>query len=273
MNFDGNAILYNGEYHDGDPSQGIPASLVTAKWMNAVTQELLAILTAASITPDINDNDQVVTGIQSLIQAAINSVINAAPGALDTLDELAAALGDDANFATTMTNALAAKVAIASIVNNLTSAATNVPLSANMGKVLNDALVALTNAYNAHNHNDSYYTETEVNSLLSGKANSSHDHNYWTVYSGGNGIGWARHSLTGITILTGRVTSIGPTAVKTANYGVTFSDIWIATGNRRTTQYNNGSNYVDHYNATTVWARNGHASDTTDFDYIAIGIS
>lgn len=47
---------------------------------------------------------------QSELTAAINAVINAAPGALDTLDELAAALGDDANFATTITNLVAAKV-------------------------------------------------------------------------------------------------------------------------------------------------------------------
>ena len=38
------------------------------------------------------------------VAAAVNDVINAAPAALDTLDELAAALNDDANFATTMTN-------------------------------------------------------------------------------------------------------------------------------------------------------------------------
>jgi hypothetical protein len=43
------------------------------------------------------------------ITTAIGEVIDSAPGALDTLNELAAALGDDANFATTMTNALAGK--------------------------------------------------------------------------------------------------------------------------------------------------------------------
>ncbi|WP_036647300.1 phage tail protein [Paenibacillus wynnii] len=48
------------------------------------------------------------------IQAAIAALINAAPGALDTLDELALAMGDDANFATTMTNALALKAPLAS---------------------------------------------------------------------------------------------------------------------------------------------------------------
>lgn len=43
------------------------------------------------------------------ITAAINALLDASPGTLDTLNELAAALGDDPNFATTMTNALAEK--------------------------------------------------------------------------------------------------------------------------------------------------------------------
>ena len=42
----------------------------------------------------------------------VNAVIASAPAALNTLDELAAALGDDANFATTVTNSLAAKAPI-----------------------------------------------------------------------------------------------------------------------------------------------------------------
>ena len=44
----------------------------------------------------------------------VNAVIAAAPAALNTLDELAAALGDDANFATTITTSLAAKAPLAS---------------------------------------------------------------------------------------------------------------------------------------------------------------
>ncbi len=47
----------------------------------------------------------------AFVKAAIDALINAAPGALDTLNELAAALGDDANFAATMTAALAGKQA------------------------------------------------------------------------------------------------------------------------------------------------------------------
>lgn len=45
----------------------------------------------------------------AFVAAAIAALLNSAPGALDTLDELAAALGDDPNFATTVTNALANK--------------------------------------------------------------------------------------------------------------------------------------------------------------------
>jgi hypothetical protein len=46
--------------------------------------------------------------------AQVNAVIASAPAALNTLDELAAALGDDANFATTVTTSLAAKAPLAS---------------------------------------------------------------------------------------------------------------------------------------------------------------
>ncbi|MGS3062143.1 phage tail-collar fiber domain-containing protein [Escherichia coli] len=45
----------------------------------------------------------------AFVQAAIAALVDSSPGALDTLNELAEALGNDPNFATTMTNALAGK--------------------------------------------------------------------------------------------------------------------------------------------------------------------
>ena len=45
----------------------------------------------------------------AFVQAAIAALVASSPAALDTLNELAIALGDDPNFATTMTNALALK--------------------------------------------------------------------------------------------------------------------------------------------------------------------
>ena len=50
---------------------------------------------------------------KSYVDSEISSLVNSAPGALDTLDELAAALNDDANFATTVTTSLAAKAPLA----------------------------------------------------------------------------------------------------------------------------------------------------------------
>jgi hypothetical protein len=47
------------------------------------------------------------------VDTAVANVIDSAPAALDTLNELAAALNDDANFATTVTTALATKLPLA----------------------------------------------------------------------------------------------------------------------------------------------------------------
>jgi hypothetical protein len=44
------------------------------------------------------------------VTTAVTNLVNAAPATLDTLNELASALGNDANFATTVTNSLATKV-------------------------------------------------------------------------------------------------------------------------------------------------------------------
>jgi hypothetical protein len=50
---------------------------------------------------------------KSYVDATVAAVIDSAPAALDTLNELAAALGDDANFASTVTTALATKLPLA----------------------------------------------------------------------------------------------------------------------------------------------------------------
>lgn len=46
----------------------------------------------------------------AFVKAAIAALIDSAPGAMDTLNELAAALGDDPNFSATVINALATKL-------------------------------------------------------------------------------------------------------------------------------------------------------------------
>lgn len=50
------------------------------------------------------------TEMNTQISTAVSGLVDAAPGTLDTLNKLAAALGDDPNFATTTANNIAAKV-------------------------------------------------------------------------------------------------------------------------------------------------------------------
>ena len=49
---------------------------------------------------------------ENYVDTEIASLVASAPSTLDTLNELAAALGDDANFSTTMTNSLAGKLSL-----------------------------------------------------------------------------------------------------------------------------------------------------------------
>ena len=51
--------------------------------------------------------------VKAYVDAEVAGVVDSAPGALDTLNELAAALGDDANFSTTVTNSIATKLPLA----------------------------------------------------------------------------------------------------------------------------------------------------------------
>lgn len=51
-----------------------------------------------------------ITKISEQITAAVNAVLDNAPAAMNTLDELAAALGDDANFAASVNTALGNRV-------------------------------------------------------------------------------------------------------------------------------------------------------------------
>lgn len=79
-----------------------------------------------------------ITQTDTAISTAVNNLVAGAPGILDTLDELSAALGDDANFASTVTTALAGKVDSSSLnesiddrVAALLVAGTNITLTYN----------------------------------------------------------------------------------------------------------------------------------------------
>ncbi len=66
--------------------------------------------TITGLTAPTNSTD---AATKAYVDTSISNLVDAAPGALDTLNELAAALNDDASFHTTVTTALAGKLALA----------------------------------------------------------------------------------------------------------------------------------------------------------------
>lgn len=129
-------------FTEGDPGAGDEATEVSADILNAFQEEICSVVESVVALSKV-DNTQLLQAIIAIAQgevsphaalqnnphnvtvaqigaetpagaaaqvaAAIATLVNSSPAALDTLNELAAALGNDANFATTMTNALATK--------------------------------------------------------------------------------------------------------------------------------------------------------------------
>ena len=95
----------------------------TVSGLTTTATDLVAAINEVKVTADsaaggggaINDSATNLTEtwssskINSDIQAAVNGIIDGAPGALDTLNELAAAINDNASYAAAVTSALAAK--------------------------------------------------------------------------------------------------------------------------------------------------------------------
>ncbi|WP_222929962.1 hypothetical protein [Gordonia sp. OPL2] len=141
---------------------------VTAATLNDLGAEINGKTTDAAVTAAIN--------------AAIANLLDGAPGALDTLNELAAAMGDDANFAATVTNALATKRELVSGTNRVYTtdsggAQTSVPLSSSptaqtiMLRTAGGVTSVGTPTDPAHATTKGY-----VDTGLSGKAAVDHEH-------------------------------------------------------------------------------------------------
>jgi len=124
-----------------------------------------------------------------VVTQVTSAIVDSAPSTLDTLNELAAALGDDANFATTVTNALAGKAstththAISDVTNLQTSLDAKAPLAnpTFTGTVsgITKAMVGLDNVDNTSDANKPISTATQT--ALDGKAAISHTHSISNV--------------------------------------------------------------------------------------------
>ena len=139
------------------------------------------------------------------VSSAISALVDSAPDTLNTLNELAAALGDDKNFATTMTNALANKAdkngSNASGTWNIT--ATTASYAVNSDKL--DGLQATAFATAGHTHiylttasatkpsealSDQKLSHYLISSTVSGAPGYAGDNTGFPVSNNANGILW-----------------------------------------------------------------------------------
>lgn len=90
------------------------ATLFATKLALYATLESPAFTGDPTAPTQVPGNNTTRLATTEFVATAIANLIATSPAALDTLNELAAALGNDPNFATTVTNALAAKAPLAS---------------------------------------------------------------------------------------------------------------------------------------------------------------
>ena len=127
---------------------------------NIKTINSQSILGSGDIKIDIPDTSSFVT--DSEVDDKIAELVGSAPAALDTLNELAAALNNDANFATTITNQLSNKVDTSTYTSDKSTFALKSELPTNISQLTNDSgyLTSIP---------DEYVTDTELTQQLNSK--------------------------------------------------------------------------------------------------------
>lgn len=78
-------------------------------WDDSVNTSSLAVSGETSVpTPSTENNSKTIANTE-FVHCVVSNLVNGAPTALDTLQELATALGDDPNFSTTILNKIGEK--------------------------------------------------------------------------------------------------------------------------------------------------------------------
>ena len=162
---------------------------------------------------------------QSYVSTQISNLVASAPATLDTLNELAAALGNDPNFATTISTSLGNRLRVDIGTQNLTTTQqgygrTNLGLGslATLSSIGDSYITDLayskltgvpsTFTPSAHTHDDRYYTETEIGSFFGGStAITGYSKSNWDI-----AYGWGNHAsagyLTSVTNISGNAGTV-----------------------------------------------------------------
>ena len=245
-----------------------------------------------------DSNYQTSSQVSTTVNNAISNLISGAPEALDTLNELAAALGDDPNFATTISAEIGTKVdkvdgkglsendftdELLAKLNSIASGATKVTVDSALNtnstnpvqnKVVTNALNGKANASHTHEIADvdglqtaldnkqpvgNYATSAELTSGLAGKANTSHTH------PGSQVTGLTANRV--LVASTGGTVSVSPITPTELGYldGVT-GNVQTQLNNKAASNHNHNASYVSALGTsgnTVTWTKNGQTSAIT----------
>jgi len=119
----GSTVVFVSDYAIGDvveiialttfsPADTVPATGGTFTGVVTLPSPVLTGVPLTTTASAATNTTQVAS--TAYVRTEVTNLIDSAPGALDTLNELAAALNDDAAFSTTVTNSIALKAPIAS---------------------------------------------------------------------------------------------------------------------------------------------------------------
>ncbi|QQE86909.1 gp53-like domain-containing protein [Azotobacter chroococcum] len=90
------------QFTEGSVAGGVPATTVSAAWLNDMQEELISILAAASIAPVKGDQDQVLAAILALIAAQAGGMRSLTPNGFRQIGDIVLQWG----FGTTATGNL-----------------------------------------------------------------------------------------------------------------------------------------------------------------------
>ncbi len=121
------AFVNNQNYLTGNESitlSGVVTGSGTTSITTAFDTNGVTLPDGSTATTQGTNNDSTKLATTAFVQSRIAEVIDSAPAALDTLNELAAAINDDSSFSSTVTTSLGEKLAKASNLSDLANAAT-----------------------------------------------------------------------------------------------------------------------------------------------------
>jgi len=163
----GTKAEFNSAMSDADFASLAGSETLTNK---TLTSPIISSITNGAATLTLPTSTGTVA-LTSDITSAVNNLVDAAPGALDTLNELAAAIGDDANYASTVTAALGTLTT--GLGNLAAGGVSHASATTNVHGIENAADLATKTYADTAEADANTYTDTALSTAMTSHSNDS----------------------------------------------------------------------------------------------------